>query len=173
MTIELAKQQAEKVSRFMVNEERVEHRTYTHTILVENNNQPQTKNQLKMAGQAAMKLPSTRKQALYQHNHLAPFKQPCGCKTRGADVGGMYYHITFLGHSSLGDVLQFTLEWAIAHLARPQPGEWKVLFAGNAFDLYSSEEVLKLSTVPVAVGADITTVAGATNEIVTPKLQQG
>jgi len=102
MTIELAKQQAEKVSRFMVNEERVEHRTYTHTILVENNNQPQTKNQLKMAGQAAMQLPSTRKQALYQHNHLAPFKQPCGCKTRGADVGGMYYHITFLGHSSLG-----------------------------------------------------------------------
>ena len=47
------------------------------------------------------------------------------------------------------------------------------MFAGNAFDLYSSEEVLKLSTVPVAVGADITTVAGATNEIVTPKLQQG
>ena len=102
MTIELAKQQAEKASGFMVNAERVEHRTYTHTILVENNNQPQTKNQLKMAGQAAMKLPSTRKQALYQHNHLAPFKQPCGCKTRGADVGGMYYHITFLGHSSMG-----------------------------------------------------------------------
>jgi hypothetical protein len=97
MTIELAKQQAEKASGFMVNAERVEHRTYTHTILVENNNQPQTKNQLKMAGQAAMKLPSTRKQALYQHNHLAPFKQPCGCKTRGADVGGMYYHITFFG----------------------------------------------------------------------------
>jgi len=67
--------------------------------------------------------------------------------------------------------LQFTLEWAIAHLARPQPGEWKILFAGNAFDLYTSEEVLKLSTVPG--GADITTVAGATNEIVTPKLQQG
>jgi len=48
MTIELAKQQAEKASGFMVNAERVEHRTYTHTILVENNNQPQTKNQLKM-----------------------------------------------------------------------------------------------------------------------------
>ena len=79
----------------------------------------------------------------------------------------------FSGTRGWGDVLQFTLEWAIAHLARPQLGEWKVLFAGNAFDLYSSEEVLKLSTVPVAVGADITTVAGATNEIVTPKLQQG
>jgi len=38
------------------------------------------------------------------------------------------------------------------------------LFAGNAFDLYSSEEVLKLSTVPG--GADISTVAGATNETV-------
>jgi hypothetical protein len=70
-----------------------------------------------------------------------------------------------------GDVLQFTLEWAIAHPARPQPGEWKVLFAGNAFDLYTLEEVLKLST--VTVGADISTVAGATNEIVTRTLQQG
>jgi hypothetical protein len=39
------------------------------------------------------------------------------------------------------------------------------LFAGNAFDLYTLEEVLKLST--VTVGADISTVAGATNEIVT------
>jgi hypothetical protein len=51
----------------MVNAEIVEHRTYTHT----NNNQPQTKNQLKMAGQAAMQWPSTRKQVLYQHNHLS------------------------------------------------------------------------------------------------------
>ena len=44
MTIELAKQQAEKASGFMVNAERVEHQTYTHTILVENNNQEPTEN---------------------------------------------------------------------------------------------------------------------------------
>ena len=38
MTIEPAKQQAEKASGFMVNADRMEHPTYIHTILVENPN---------------------------------------------------------------------------------------------------------------------------------------
>lgn len=64
--------------------------------------------------------------------------------------------------------MQFMLEAAIAHLVRPQCGEWKVLFAGNAFDRYTLEEVLDLNT--VTVGADISTVAGATNEpVMKPK----
>jgi len=42
----------------------------------------------------------------------------------------------FSGTRAWGDVLQFMLE-AIAHLVRPQCGEWKVLFAGNAFDRYT------------------------------------
>jgi hypothetical protein len=76
----------------------------------------------------------------------------------------------FSGTRAWDDVLQFTLEWAITHPARPQHGEWKVLFAGNAFDLYTLEEVLKLST--VTVGADISTVAGATNGMVTRKREE-
>ena len=61
MTIELAKRQAEKASGFMVNAERVEHQTYTHTILVENNNQEPTENGLALES----------RRYIYQHNHLS------------------------------------------------------------------------------------------------------
>jgi hypothetical protein len=128
-----------------------------------------------MAGQAAMQWPSTRKQVLYQHNHLSistiqttMWIQEQRSRCRRHVLPQNFFSST----RACGDVLQFTLEWAIAHQARHQPGEWKVLFAGNAFDLYTSEEVLDLST--VTVGAAISTVAGATNETVTkPKLQTG
>jgi hypothetical protein len=98
---------------------------------------------------------------------LAAFKQ----KKRMQEEGSRCITTQlFSGTRAWDDVLQFTLEWAITHPARPQHGEWKVLFAGNAFDLYTLEEVLKLST--VTVGADISTVAGATNGMVTRKREE-
>ena len=82
---------------------------------------------------------SNRKRALYQRNHpsIGTVQTTMLMQEEGSR-GGRYVlpQNFFSGTRAWGDVLQFMLE-AIAHLVRPQCGEWKVLFAGNAFDRYT------------------------------------
>jgi len=81
---------------------------------------------------------STRKRALYQRNHpnIGTVQTTMWMQEEGSRGGRYVLTQNFFRALTWGDVLQFMLE-AIAHLVRPQCGEWKVLFAGNAFDRYT------------------------------------
>jgi hypothetical protein len=61
-------------------------------ILLVENSQRKTKNQLKMASRAAMQWPSTRKHGLYQHNYLSigTVQTTMWMQEVGAEVGGKH-----------------------------------------------------------------------------------
>ena len=143
-------------------------------ILLVENSQRKTKNQLKMASRAAMQWPSTRKHGLYQHNYpsISTVQTTMWMQEMGGRAGRHACVTTqvFLGTWAWGDLLQFMLEWAIVQLVRSQGGEWKVFFTSHTFHCDTLDEVVEFPVVKVIV--DITTVAGATNRTVTREMLQ-